>query len=751
MSVFSTLECTRRDEIVALVGKKQPTRDEIATAFSYTGGYDIHSINSILGDANVSRSHWMTHMTSESALETPRTLWIAREMLRFLSGYYSAPFALYSSAAVGDTNSGHASAGLSQLLAPWFVHVSKDDPTLLAYTPSDEYGIADRQVKMRPEALLRKLVPGITDVEIRDIAGDMKAESDSSFLVASTIEEVTEVYTTMAGDTGCMRHPADYYDQTVHPSAVYASPETGVTVAYLRNSSGRVSARCVIYTSPDGTDKRMVRVYGSLLLERKLLAAGYRYATLYGVQLPAVLARRGNDTRYAMPYLDAPRGSRRDDNVAGVSPIIADGQKRFLVEHYSDAEYNASSTSGYVCFDSHAFRDIATYRVTCAITGARIRRSRAVRLLGADGTLDFAGASAVANDSQFRRVFTTLDGEEIWCSRDMAAGTNNMRTRIYRMTDGYTQSVVPVVGDMSVYGSLKRLHSRYSYKYSIGETGVEYVQPSYALEAVHTVEVEVDGEKGHFLACDVAAIVKSVSFVYNYEECKTTVVPEIETIVYGPHGNAPRASSKRVTLKLHPFTKCYTMDFGGLDKFGKLLAPVDAPFVLASGSTGTLIDPDNLEDCGVVTMLEGTKGLANGGRCVFSVAGVTLYTDNDKRMGLTTYIAASNESVDVLSSRIAEVFKSRIDSFADNEAQRVERTTAVLRELSYKVAAACDMTIHGWSSDLQARTSALKDLNTRSRGIERYTADTKITDVYLAVAKAIRPDLFMEATEEQAA
>ena len=750
MSVFNNIECNRRDEIVALVGKKQPTIDDITTAFSYSK-YDTYSINVILTDASVSRSHWMTHMALASTLENPRKLWIAREMLRFLSGYYNAPFALYCSAAVSGTNSSYMSAGLSQLLMPWFVHVSKDDPTLLAYTPSDEYGIADRQVKMRPEALLRKLVPGITDVEIRDIVGDMKAESDPSFLVASTIEEVTEVYTTMAGDTGCMRHTADYYDQTVHPSAVYASPETGVTVAYLRNKSGCVNARCVIYTSPDGTDKRMVRVYGSMLLERKLLAAGYRYAPLYGVQLRAVPAKRSDDTRYAMPYLDAPRGNRLDSNMAGVTPIIADGQKRFLVEHYSDAEYNAASTSGYVRFASHMFCDIATYRVTCAITGNALRRCRAVRLLGADGTLDFAGASAAASDSQFRRVFTTIDGEEIWCNRDMAAGTNNMRTRIYLRTDGCTQSVVPVVGDMSGYGSLKRLHSRYNYTGVIHETGVTYVQPSYALGAVHTVEVEVGGEKGHFLACDVAAIVKSVSFVYNYEECKTTVVPEIETIAYGPNGYAPRASSKRVTLKLHPFTKCCTMDFGGLDKFGKLLAPVDTPFVLASGSTGALIDPDNLEGCGVVTLLDGTRGLASGCTCVFSVVGVTLYTDNDTRLSLTSHIAASNESVDVLSSRIAEALKSSIDSFPDNEAQRAERTTAVLRELAYKVAAACGMTFHGWGSSLQARTSALKNLNTRSRVLERYPADTKITDVYLAVAKAIRPDLFMEAPEEQAA
>lgn len=201
-----------------------------------------------------------------------------------------------------------------------FPHVSLEDRTMVAYTPDRQSGEADRQVKTTFGRFVRKHMPLWTDAFIADLEAEYRSELDGTFLVAETVADVHMVYTSMRGDSGCMRYPASNFSQRVHPSAIYAAPQFGVRVAYLKNSSGEITARSVIYDNPDDpSDKRFVRLYGDPTLLSRLKRAGYRMAGLAGAKIPAIPAQRtgGADTfpveghqatYYTMAYMDPPGG-----------------------------------------------------------------------------------------------------------------------------------------------------------------------------------------------------------------------------------------------------------------------------------------------------------------------------------------------------------------------------------------------------------------------------------------------------------
>lgn len=196
-------------------------------------------------------------------------------------------------------------------IQPWAcVHVSKDDPTMMAYTIDAQGGENDRQVRVAPGRLIRKLVPILHDNYISKLEQAHLAELDTSFKLATTEEEIERVYTEMEGDSGCMRHHKEHWGYHKHPSAVYAGVP-GLGVAYLEDSDGTVTARSVVYVNPaDPSDKRYVRIYGAPILQRKLEANGYKLGGLAGVTLHAIpLPQADYGPDYIiMPYLDQPGG-----------------------------------------------------------------------------------------------------------------------------------------------------------------------------------------------------------------------------------------------------------------------------------------------------------------------------------------------------------------------------------------------------------------------------------------------------------
>jgi hypothetical protein len=206
-------------------------------------------------------------------------------------------------------------------LGQYCIHVSKDDPTMLAYTPSAEDGARDKQVRVSFGKLMRKLLILATDKHIQAMEASHRSELDPTFQVARAPEEIIRVYTGMDGDTGCMRYEGSQWGlkEGYHPAMAYAYAGLGVAFTEF---NGIIKSRSVIYDNPDDPeDKRYVRIYGDPALKRKLERAGYRCDNLQGAKLRAVpmLEARGNPgehgdqpSHYLLPYLDGAGGAQSE-------------------------------------------------------------------------------------------------------------------------------------------------------------------------------------------------------------------------------------------------------------------------------------------------------------------------------------------------------------------------------------------------------------------------------------------------------
>jgi hypothetical protein len=292
--------------------------------------------------------------------------WVERETARKYLGVYPEPTEVMR--VVSDTF----------CLGAHFIHISRDDPSMVAYTPSMEYGLADRQVKMSFGKLLRKMLLLATDTHIQRLEASHRSEMDPTFLVARTTDEIEHVYRNMAGDGGCMRHDADYFGipENTHPSHVYSY--AGVAVAYTE-VDGRIISRSVIYDNPDDPkDKRYVRIYGDGALKRKLELAGYKLGSLLGAKLRAMhlptLNPEGNWSRdkFIVPYLDGP-GGNQDHQDASVYHIQGEDCIR-VINSTQASRLHAMGFTAPRCKNTgviHRISSIPPERLqfTCAVTG----------------------------------------------------------------------------------------------------------------------------------------------------------------------------------------------------------------------------------------------------------------------------------------------------------------------------------------------------------------------------------------------
>lgn len=231
--------------------------------------------------------------------------WVEREQLRREYGVYPEGTEIMEAAIKAFQ------------LAQYFPHVSKDDPKMIAYTASPEDGMRDKQVRTTLAKFLRKHCLLLTDAHIQTIDQLHRSAMDPTFLRATTYDEIVRVYTTMEGDSGCMRYTEERWLREekieLHPASVYEYP--GLAVAYTQLDDGTVRSRAVIYDNPnDPKDKRYVRLYGDPILKRKLEANGYVCGSLDGVKIKRVA--RKDTGQCIVPYIDGAGGSRDDQNVA---------------------------------------------------------------------------------------------------------------------------------------------------------------------------------------------------------------------------------------------------------------------------------------------------------------------------------------------------------------------------------------------------------------------------------------------------
>src|SRR5690606_21500489 len=116
-----------------------------------------------------------------------------------------------------------------------------------AYTPSEDFGMQDRQVRMMPGRYLKKYFSDVLSPE--DIQywalewANRFAPVDME--IATTPDEIEYVYTN--GPRSCMSYDPSEYSSSCHPVRVYGNSD--LAVAYIRNASGAVVGRALIWPS----------------------------------------------------------------------------------------------------------------------------------------------------------------------------------------------------------------------------------------------------------------------------------------------------------------------------------------------------------------------------------------------------------------------------------------------------------------------------------------------------------------------
>lgn len=204
---------------------------------------------------------------------------------------------------------------------PWAaVHISKDDPQMVAYTPDAVMGEQDRQLKLSLGKLLLRLYPAATADQVKGVVERHKAEVEATveFIEGPGIADAYD-----AGPSSCMAGKT-WNLEGHRPTDAYDAP--GIRLAVIRDANGVIRYRSLVYEASP-TDKRWIRCYpndGSRQLSGKLERLGYRCGDLGGATLKTIQLKSG---AYVVPYLDQ-NGKMAD--IYHTTVIVLDGVLRVL-------------------------------------------------------------------------------------------------------------------------------------------------------------------------------------------------------------------------------------------------------------------------------------------------------------------------------------------------------------------------------------------------------------------------------------
>lgn len=267
--------------------------------------------------------------------------WAVREYLRCIFGVYEMP-----------------SDVLRKVdLLPWWagVHQSKDDPTLVAYTPDAATGQRDARVKIALGRLLRKFNPTMPDSELAELEATYRSDLSDEIEFITDEEALVEAY--LQGPSSCMAHPSTYFDlpEDLHPVQVYADAP-GVALAVLRDAEGQVNARALTYVNPsDPNDKRYLRVYGDATrLERRLRRRGFVCKSFVGVRLRAIPVPGKESSLgnfFLVPYLDGAGSPNTGDGFmltrdSQFLEVVTAAERQRLQESFPFSSVSGNLTSG---------------------------------------------------------------------------------------------------------------------------------------------------------------------------------------------------------------------------------------------------------------------------------------------------------------------------------------------------------------------------------------------------------------------
>lgn len=286
---------------------KTVTADELET-------YDQCQFNTLFpseeeATKHMNEAHGGYYRSSYKVVEAN---WRMRESVRFYNGTYCHPVWIEED----FWNDGY------DKIRSHYVHVSVNNPKLLAYTPDEAKGEADRQIQMKPGKYLQQFFGDVlTQKQITFYAewwakGERPVSLDidgSDLLFAQTPDEIVEVYA--EGPSSCM-HGSDCV-------AVYGAGD--LAVAYLkRKEDDKIIARALcwpekktfgrVYPNTDSweddgfeSEFESESAYGTLF--QQLRARGFtsiqeRSDVFDGARLLVRESENEGRGYFRMPYLD---------------------------------------------------------------------------------------------------------------------------------------------------------------------------------------------------------------------------------------------------------------------------------------------------------------------------------------------------------------------------------------------------------------------------------------------------------------
>ena len=239
---------------------------------------------------------------------TVDTAWHDREIQRFETGEY-IPLVneLIIAANIFETKTN------SKL----FAHISKKNPSLIAYTKDAIKGAQDKQSLLSIEAFVKMVC--VADDETQAYltllqTNHAKAHAPAQFKLATTPDEIEKVYTNYAPDMrhvsgSCMRYDHESVrwpkvdGKPFHPVRAYGAED--LAIAYMTNSEGKTTGRALCWPER----KIYSRMYADNdSLHKALQEAGYSKSSYYGtgpsLNGARLLLVETDSGDYIAPYLD---------------------------------------------------------------------------------------------------------------------------------------------------------------------------------------------------------------------------------------------------------------------------------------------------------------------------------------------------------------------------------------------------------------------------------------------------------------
>jgi hypothetical protein len=258
--------------------------------------------------------------------------WAFREAVRFVTGDYTPLACIKALSAAGK---------LKNELLLHFPHASVEDPTMLAYTPSHEYGLRDRQVRIKVGKYLTKYYNDVlTSEQIRAFANGMKG---FALKWATDAEEFRYVYE--YGPNSCMSG-SDFDDiyGDYRPTDVYDTGE--FKLAYIEVEHRTILARGFVHEPT----KRWVRVYGDEAdsLADQLNEMGYTKASSWaGAKLKYIVDDEG---QIILPYID---GDARGVTMRNGQWVIVENGCDYYCDFTSGVASREDQSECQDCGDHH--------------------------------------------------------------------------------------------------------------------------------------------------------------------------------------------------------------------------------------------------------------------------------------------------------------------------------------------------------------------------------------------------------------